>query len=175
LVGFGTLEASVRRPGTASALERGESDAGTTATIVAAYVAAVTLPLVAGRARLPALPRSIAAVGVLTEGSGLALRAWSMATLDAAYSRTLRVEDQQTVIDAGPYRIVRHPGYLGSILVWSGFALTSRNLMSVLGVCLPLATAYARRIQVEEALLRRDLPGYAAYSTRTWRLIPFVW
>jgi protein-S-isoprenylcysteine O-methyltransferase len=175
LLGFGALEASVRRPGTASALDRDESDAGTTATIVAAYVAAVALPLLVGQAGLPALPRTIARVGVLTEAGGLALRAWSMATLDAAYSRTLRVEDAQTVIAAGPYGVVRHPGYLGSILVWSGFALTSRNLASVLGVCLPLAFAYARRIQVEESLLRRELPGYADYASRTWRLIPFVW
>ena len=38
-----------------------------------------------------------------------------------------------------------------------------------------LAVAYHRRVTAEEALLRRELPGYAAYSRQTKRLIPFVW
>jgi protein-S-isoprenylcysteine O-methyltransferase Ste14 len=38
-----------------------------------------------------------------------------------------------------------------------------------------LGFAYHRRVAAEEALLRRDLPGYRAYSRRTKRLIPFVW
>jgi protein-S-isoprenylcysteine O-methyltransferase Ste14 len=44
-----------------------------------------------------------------------------MRTLGRAYSRTLRTE-RERVVEAGPYRHVRHPGYLGSNLIWLGFA-----------------------------------------------------
>jgi protein-S-isoprenylcysteine O-methyltransferase Ste14 len=61
------------------------------------------------------------------------------------------------------------------LLVWTGFALTSRSLPVVVAVGTLLGTAYQRRIAAEEALLRRELPGYDAYSARTKRLIPLVW
>lgn len=98
-----------------------------------------------------------------------------MRTLGPSYTRTLRTEDTQHVIDDGPYAFVRHPGYAGSLLIWTGFALTSRSLPVLIAVGALLGTAYQRRIAAEEALLRRDLPGYAAYCKRTKKLIPLVW
>jgi protein-S-isoprenylcysteine O-methyltransferase Ste14 len=70
---------------------------------------------------------------------------------------------------------VRHPGYAGSLLTWTGFALTSCSLQVTALVAALLGHAYQRRMGAEEALLRRDLPGYAAYSRRTKKIIPFVW
>ena len=98
-----------------------------------------------------------------------------MRTLGDAYSRTLRTEEAQPLIEDAPYRLVRHPGYAGSLLTWTGFALTSRAPAVVVVVAGLLGRAYARRISAEELLLDRDLPGYRAYGERTWRLIPFVW
>ena len=98
-----------------------------------------------------------------------------MRTLGASYSRTLRTDDAQRVGDDGPYRLIRHPGYAGSLLVWSGFALTSGSLPVVAVVTGLLGRAYRRRIAAEEVLLRRDLPGYGGYCRRTKRLVPFIW
>ena len=98
-----------------------------------------------------------------------------MRTLGASYSRTLRTTDAQPVVDRGPYGWVRHPGYLGSLLTWTGFALTSQSLPTVVSIGGLLAWAYRRRIAAEEELLTRDLPGYLEYSRRTKKLIPFVW
>ena len=173
--GFFALEASTRHRGAASSLRASPDDRGTTRMIVAAYVtAAMAAPLLRLR-RPPQLPRLAGPVGVGLEAAGLGLRAWSMRTLGSSYSRTLRVEDEQRVVERGPYRLVRHPGYAGSLLIWTGFALTSRSLPVVAAVGGLLGVAYHRRVAVEEALLRRALPGYVEYSTRTKRLIPFVW
>ena len=92
-----------------------------------------------------------------------------------SYTRTLRTEGEQRVVDTGPYRLVRHPGYAGSLLTWNGFALTTRSrpVIAVVGVL--LGRAYDQRIAAEEALLQRDLPDYVAYSHRTNKLVPFVW
>lgn len=98
-----------------------------------------------------------------------------MRTLGRAYSRTLRAESEQLVVETGPYALVRHPGYLGSIMTWFGFALTSRSVPVAALVGWLLGNAYRRRINAEEQLLRRDLPAYAGYQARTKRLIPSVW
>ena len=99
-----------------------------------------------------------------------------MRELGRFYSRTLRTEgDEQVVIDTGPYRLVRHPGYAGSLLIWGGFAMTSRSTPVVMAVSALLARAYQKRIAAEEELLRRTLPGYGAYTERTKRLVPHAW
>jgi protein-S-isoprenylcysteine O-methyltransferase len=107
--------------------------------------------------------------------AGLILRAWSMQTLADAYTRTLRVTNAQTVTDRGPYRHIRHPGYLGSLLIWCGFALASGSAVVVGTVAALLVPAYAHRMNAEEELLDHDLPDYADYRSRTKRLVPRVW
>lgn len=175
VAGFFALEASSRQRGAASSLTASRDDRGTTRMIVAAYVTAGAVAPLARLIKPPQLPRAAGPVGVGLEAAGLGLRAWSMRTLGRSYTRTLRVETAQHLVEKGPYRFLRHPGYAGSLLIWTGFALTSRSLAVVGVVSGLLGLAYHRRVAAEEALLRRDLPGYAAYSRRTKRLIPFVW
>lgn len=175
VAGFFALEASVRRPGEASSLDATEDDQGTTATIVGAYAVAGIASPVLRRLPLRRLPGAVGPIGLALQGTGLGLRAWSMRTLGTAYTRTLRSELEHRVVDEGPYALVRHPGYLGSLMIWTGFALTSGSLPVAATVGGMLGQAYRRRIAVEEELLCRDLPGYEAYARRTWRLVPFVW
>jgi protein-S-isoprenylcysteine O-methyltransferase Ste14 len=175
IAGFFALEGLTRERGIASSLEAAQEDQGTTRMIISAYAVAADLPLLLRRLPVAQLPPIAGPAGLIVQASGLALRAWSMHTLGASYTRTLRTEEEQRVIDAGPYRLVRHPGYAGSLLTWSGFALASRS-MPVIGLVGGLLSwAYQRRITAEEELLRRQLPGYSAYSQQTKKLIPFVW
>lgn len=169
------LEASARKPGAASSLEAEPDDRGTTGSIAASYVVAGALVPLVRRLPGPRLPRAAAVAGLGLEAGGLAVRAWSMRTLRDSYSRTLRVAADQPLVDTGPYALVRHPGYLGSIATWAGFALTSRRALSVAGVVALLGAAYRQRIEAEEALLSSGLPGYEAYARRTRRLVPGVW
>jgi protein-S-isoprenylcysteine O-methyltransferase len=62
-------------------------------------------------------------VGVAVLAVGLALRAWGMTTLGASYTRTLRTAGDQRLVQGGPYRLIRHPSYSGSLLVWAGYSL----------------------------------------------------
>lgn len=90
-------------------------------------------------------------------------------------SRVVEVEQQQTVIDSGPYAVVRHPMYVGVILmfVFSPLALGSYWAMLPALLIVPLLMA---RIRSEEKVLVRDLPGYAEYMQQVkYRLIPGVW
>ena len=175
VAGFFVLEASTRQRGSASSLHASGDDRGTTRTLVAAYAAALVAAPLARRASPETLPRAAGPVGVGMQALGLGLRASSMRTLGRSYTRTLRTEGAQRVVETGPYRLIRHPGYAGSLLIWLGFALTSRSLLVLQMVGGLVGGSYHRRVAAEEALLCRDLPGYEAYARRTRRLIPFVW
>lgn len=175
VAGFFAIEALARQPGAASSLAASNDDRGTTRTIIISYALATDLPLVLRRMHVPQLPRMAGPIGIAVQASGLAVRAWSMGTLGTSYTRTLRTDAAQRVVTIGPYRWVRHPGYTGSLLIWTGFALSSRSV-PVLGVVTTLfGRAYQRRINAEESLLHRDLPGYTTYSQRTKKLVPLVW
>ncbi|HEY4753907.1 MAG TPA: isoprenylcysteine carboxylmethyltransferase family protein [Candidatus Limnocylindrales bacterium] len=175
LAGFFALEASVRRGGAASDLSTTTADDGTTGTVVAAFAAGLVLvPIARGTIR-GRLPHAAGPLGMAVEAAGICLRLWSMRTLGAAYTRVLRADVAPSVVEDGPYRLVRHPGYLGSLTAWGGFALASGSPAAVVLAGVIFGRAYARRIEAEERLLVRDLPGYAEYRRRTWRLVPRVW
>ena len=175
VAGFFVVEGLARKRGTTASLDASGDDQGTTSGIVIASVAAGTLAPLLRRVPDRRLPRGAAPVGLGLQVTGLGLRIWSMRTLGASFSRTLRTEDAQRVVDDGPYRLIRHPGYAGSLLTWTGFALTSGSLSVVVVVTGVLGRAYRRRIAAEEVLLRRDLAEYVEYSRRTKRVVPFIW
>jgi protein-S-isoprenylcysteine O-methyltransferase len=115
-------------------------------------------------------------MGLVCMAVGLAVRAWAMATLGRHYTRTLRTLDEQQVVDRGPYRFVRHPGYTGSILVWLGYALALGNWIATAITVVLLTAVYLWRMNAEEALLQRSFGDrYADYQLRTKRLLPFVY
>jgi len=87
----------------------------------------------------------------------------------------IQIEARQTVADQGPYRLVRHPMYAVSLLVWLCIPLALGSFV-VLPVVVLLAIVLVLRLLNEEKMLRRELPGYVEYCQRTrYRLIPFVW
>ncbi|GLZ50023.1 hypothetical protein Acsp06_62080 [Actinomycetospora sp. NBRC 106375] len=126
---------------------------------------------VATTARLPAVSGPL---GIAVQVAGVGLRVRAMRALGGHYSRGLRVAEGQPVVTSGPYRYVRHPGYLAAVLAWLGAALSTRNAVPVAITLLAVGTAYRHRIDAEEALLVNDLPGYAEYAATTGRLVPLL-
>lgn len=134
----------------------------------------VRVALGAGRVELGAAAGG-AALGAMLAGS--ALRVWAMRTLGEFFSRTLVTFDDQAVVDRGPYRWLRHPGYLARMLVvLPGILVLSSNALYTTAATALQLEVYRRRTAAEEAmLLARFGEAYAAYRARTWRLIPFAW
>ncbi len=90
-------------------------------------------------------------------------------------ARTIAVDPGQKVISSGPYAFVRHPMYLGALLLYilSPLALGSYWGMIPTLLLIPL---FVSRIRSEENVLTRDLPGYDAYRQKVrYRLLPGVW
>ena len=92
-----------------------------------------------------------------------------------ARSYALRTRREQTIIARGPYRTIRHPGYLGSILVWTGSRVAVNWLIALITAVL-LLVVYRYRISAEEHMLEEHFgEAYRSYKTRTWRLVPLFW
>jgi protein-S-isoprenylcysteine O-methyltransferase Ste14 len=175
LVAWMGFEIALRAPGEASSLRSAGTDRASTPLVILAFVLATLLPILLRSSAIGTLGDA-AWAGVALSAAGLVMRAWGMRTLGAAYSRTLRTTSDQRLVTAGPYRFVRHPGYLGSIAVWVGASLAFHNWLAALIVAVIMAVAYGWRIRAEEQMLAsRFGEEYAAYAARTARLIPGIY
>ncbi|MFE6056814.1 methyltransferase family protein [Kitasatospora sp. NPDC056446] len=165
-----------RRDAAAGTWHADRRDRGSTRLLLGCYLLSVVAVVVADRASIGTLPVPARWCGVAMVTAGLVLRAWGMRTLGAYYTRTLRTVDTQHVVRTGPYRLIRHPGYAGSLLVWIGYALGTGSWAAALVVAALLSTAYGWRIAAEERLLLESLGSeYARYRRVSKRLVPFIY
>ena len=94
---------------------------------------------------------------------------------NAYLSRTIKVEEGQTVVDTGLYGIVRHPMYAVTILLFLMIPLVLGSWFALIAFAFYPAIIIVR-LKDEETLLTRELPGYAAYKQKVkYRIIPFIW
>lgn len=90
-------------------------------------------------------------------------------------STTIQVEDNQSVISSGTYSIIRHPMYLGMILMSLFIPLALGSYYSLIPMLLIIPIT-VMRVKNEEEILLRELKGYRAYCSKTkYRVIPFIW
>ena len=94
---------------------------------------------------------------------------------NAYLSRTIKVEQGQTVVDTGLYGIVRHPMYAVTLLLFLAMPLVLGSWYALIVFAFYPAIIIVR-LKDEEALLTKELPGYAQYKQKVkYRLIPFIW
>lgn len=94
---------------------------------------------------------------------------------NAFLSRTVEIQEHQTVITTGLYGIVRHPMYSATLFLFLSMPLILGSLLSFL-IFLVYPFLIARRIRHEEQFLEKELEGYREYQTHVkYRLIPFIW
>ena len=149
-----------------------------------ALIGTVALAMIAWRSRntmtglgdVGALRSVMAWLGCACLVSGTAIRLAAVATLRHQFTTMVTIMAEHRIVDSGPYHCVRHPAYLGLLVCMLGFGLCSGHWVSLaIAAGLPLA-AVIYRINVEErALLRRFGPAYAAYASRTKRLLPGIY
>jgi len=107
--------------------------------------------------------------------AAIALRWWSIHHLGRFFTVNVAVAADQTVVDDGPYRWVRHPSYTGALAAFLAYTLYVGHWIGIFIVMIPIAAAFLMRIVIEETALSAALgEPYRAYMRRTKRLVPFV-
>jgi protein-S-isoprenylcysteine O-methyltransferase Ste14 len=122
------------------------------------------------------LPWWVCGVGYALFLAGMGIVTWAEA-VNKFFEVTVRIQTErgQTVIDTGPYAMVRHPGYVGGILFCLGIALCLGSLWALLPAGLASALLILRT-RWEDQTLQAELAGYKEYTQRVrHRLIPGVW
>jgi protein-S-isoprenylcysteine O-methyltransferase Ste14 len=124
----------------------------------------------------PRLPLALQFAFLAVAAGGNLLSIWATA-VNRFYSRFVRIQTERghAVVSDGPYRYMRHPGYLGQIL----FSLASAIALGSLWALIPgslFALLLAVRTELEDRTLQEELAGYTDYTLRVrHRLIPYLW
>ncbi len=114
--------------------------------------------------------------GGIAFAAGLVLFGWAMIT-NAFFSTVVRIQEErgQTVCREGPYRLVRHPGYAGTLLQSAGAPLLLGSWWAVLPG-MAAAGFMIIRTSLEERTLQAELPGYSEFAKEVrYRLVPGIW
>jgi protein-S-isoprenylcysteine O-methyltransferase Ste14 len=136
----------------------------------------VLMGLDAVRFRWAPLPLPVQALGAVLLALAMGL-VWIVFRANSFAVPQVRVQAEraQTVVDTGPYGLVRHPMYAGALLFFVASAAMLGSGWGLAGAA-ALTVGLAVRALGEEAVLQKDLPGYAAYMQKVrWRLIPGLW
>jgi protein-S-isoprenylcysteine O-methyltransferase Ste14 len=102
---------------------------------------------------------------------------WWTVSVNTFLSRTVRIQDDrgQRVIDTGPYSWVRHPMYLGIIILMVSIPLLLGSLWALIPGAM-IGILFIVRTALEDRTLQQELPGYPEYARRVrYRLFPWIW
>ncbi len=130
----------------------------------------------AGRFRWSLMPAAGEAAGWILLACAGGIIFWVMTTNTFASSAArIQSDRSQTVVASGPYRYVRHPMYLGIILLFTGIPLALGSLWGLIPSGM-IVFLFCLRTGLEDRMLFQELPGYTEYAARVRsRLLPGIW
>ena len=116
------------------------------------------------------------AIGMTLFVIGLMIRIHSLLTLKQYFTYSVAKVENHKIIETGLYKFIRHPGYLGQLIIFIGISTSISNWLSILAMMLPITLGYLYRIKVEERFMLEQLgEDYLNYQERTKRLIPMIY
>lgn len=90
------------------------------------------------------------------------------------FSIEVTLQKDHKLIQSGPYKVIRHPRYLGILIFFTGISLTFRSLLGIF-IVLALAGVLIWRVFAEEKMMREEFgKEWEEYQANTWRLIPYI-
>jgi protein-S-isoprenylcysteine O-methyltransferase Ste14 len=108
--------------------------------------------------------------------AGLIIRIQSILTLQQYFTYSVARLDEHPLVETGLYKSIRHPGYLGQLLIFIGISTSLSNWLSILLMMIPVTIGYLYRINVEEKFMLEQLgEKYLNYQKRTKKIIPAIY
>lgn len=160
---------------------KGESrDRGSYRTLMMAsmlgFVGIFAAPAFFPQIGIPLPGETVFAGGAVILWAGILLYVWSVRTLGEFFRTQVQLLEGQKLVTKGPYRILRHPAYLGGILIFTGLGAMTGNAVSTMLAPVVVGLGYAFRIHVEEIALRERFgAAFDEHRKRTWAVIPLIW
>ena len=116
------------------------------------------------------------AIGMTLIILGLIIRITSIVTLKQQFTYTVTKIENHELIESGLYKYIRHPGYLGQLLIFIGLSTSLSNWLSIIFMIIPVSVGYIYRIKVEEKFMKDQMgQKYMDYQKKTKRLIPMIY
>jgi protein-S-isoprenylcysteine O-methyltransferase Ste14 len=139
-----------------------------------AFIAVIVFPAIDHRFSWSKVPPYVAIVGDVVVALGL-LVIFFVFKENTFTSGVIEVDAEQKVISTGPYALVRHPMYLGAVVMLLGVPLSLGSWWGLFTI-IPITLVIVWRLLKEEKFLVENLPGYAEYRNRVrHRLVPLIW
>jgi len=134
------------------------------------------LPVILDSGRLLVLGDWLTWVGVTIMISGIIFRQYAVSVLGKFFTATVQIQKEHELIKAGPYRCIRHPSYLGILIIALGLGIALANWISLL-LCIVLPViGVMQRIKVEEKELEQHFgKQYLDYRKSTWCVVPYIY
>ena len=122
------------------------------------------------------MPAWVPYVGNVIMAFGIIMRYSAITQLGRYFSSTVQIASDQTIVQTGWYRRVRHPAYTGGWLIAVGLGLSLDTWLGTLIVAVGLFGIYLRRIRVEERALEKHFgSSYSNYRQNTHHMFPGIW
>lgn len=113
--------------------------------------------------------------GIFLVCIGLLIRWIAILKLRSAFTVNVSVSDDQTLVQTGMYKYIRHPAYLGSLLSFLGLAIIFNNWLTLVIIFFPILISFLYRINIEEKVLSKAFgKKYEDYLRSSWKLLPKV-
>ena len=115
-------------------------------------------------------------IGMVIFVIGLLIRIHSILTLKQYFTYSVATVENHKIIETGLYQYIRHPGYLGQLIIFLGISISISNWFSILLMMLPVLIGYLYRISIEEKFMRGQIgEDYQIYQGRTKKIIPLLY
>jgi protein-S-isoprenylcysteine O-methyltransferase Ste14 len=116
------------------------------------------------------------AIGMALVVIGFVIRIHSILALKQYFTYSVAKVENHKIIETGLYKFIRHPGYLGQLIIFIGISTSISNWLSILVMMISVTLGYFYRIKVEERFMLEQLGEvYFNYQERTKRLIPMIY
>lgn len=117
---------------------------------------------------------AIIALGALA--LGLWFRTWAVLTLGRFFTMHLSIAQDHSIIRTGPYKVVRHPSYLGAFVLYASTTVFLHAWFATVAAMVILPIAFLRRIHYEEEILNEEFgKEYESYCSEVRKIIPGIW
>ncbi len=116
------------------------------------------------------------AIGMTLFAIGFMVRIYSILTLKQYFTYSVAKVENHKIIDTGLYSFIRHPGYLGQLIIFVGISISISNWLSIVLMMIPVTVGYLYRIKVEEKFMTDQFgEDYQKYQERTKKIIPMLY